>query len=398
MVNPASSGTSQRYVPWDMSRAIPPNTGATQTQVRAPRCCLSLTRHCRLGCAATAMQLRRLASAARHPNVMSMVGQPFTMGLHRCVTTECYDRDIGGAVRSLPPGVVSHARGVRYLSSLFAQAAAGLRHCHAAGVFHLDVKPDNVVLVADHAKLTNFAFASVSKAPARGGGGSSTHPPVRASSARHHAAGGRFGTREFAAPELVACTTASTRSPGEATVLASPPAARGSASLRRSPDTECRGTAPPPPAAVASSPGSPPRHRELLDPRGSSKTALGPRSSRHDLPSGQAVQPGTAGRQSAAASSERGARPGRHDDRPAPARPGVGGDPDALSTVGSGIEHESTDDVASTQADDHDGMDDSAGKQRGAPAGPFILVILHFLTVQWCACAAPLPPTWQDQT
>ena len=41
---------------------------------------------------------------------------------------------------------------------------AGLAHCHARGVWHLDIKPDNILVSADgRAKVTDFGTATLSQ-------------------------------------------------------------------------------------------------------------------------------------------------------------------------------------------------------------------------------------------
>ena len=41
---------------------------------------------------------------------------------------------------------------------------AGLAHCHARGVWHLDIKPDNILVTADgRAKVTDFGTATLSQ-------------------------------------------------------------------------------------------------------------------------------------------------------------------------------------------------------------------------------------------
>jgi serine/threonine protein kinase len=44
-------------------------------------------------------------------------------------------------------------------SLLFLQVARGLRHLHGAGIYHLDVKPENVLMVGGLAKVSDFGTA-----------------------------------------------------------------------------------------------------------------------------------------------------------------------------------------------------------------------------------------------
>jgi serine/threonine protein kinase len=46
-------------------------------------------------------------------------------------------------------------------SLLFLQVARGLRHLHGAGIYHLDVKPENVLMVGGLAKVSDFGTAHV---------------------------------------------------------------------------------------------------------------------------------------------------------------------------------------------------------------------------------------------
>lgn len=47
----------------------------------------------------------------------------------------------------------------RYLK----QAATGLAYCHSHNVFHLDVKPDNLLVKGSHLSVADFGFASTAR-------------------------------------------------------------------------------------------------------------------------------------------------------------------------------------------------------------------------------------------
>ena len=63
-------------------------------------------------------------------------------------------QDLGGSLDD------AHAR------AYFRDAASGLAHCHTAGVFHLDVKPDNLLVRQGRVKVADFGCAIVAAAPA----------------------------------------------------------------------------------------------------------------------------------------------------------------------------------------------------------------------------------------
>ncbi|MEW9530342.1 protein kinase [Microbispora sp. NPDC049125] len=101
--------------------------------------------------------LREARSAARlsHPGIVTVHdvveedGQPWiVMELVRAWSLEQAVRQSG------PLPVVQAAEiGVRVLDAL--------RHAHAAGIFHRDVKPGNVLLTADRVVLTDFGIAAI---------------------------------------------------------------------------------------------------------------------------------------------------------------------------------------------------------------------------------------------
>jgi membrane-associated tyrosine/threonine-specific cdc2-inhibitory kinase len=77
---------------------------------------------------------------------------------HIYVQTElCAGGSLAGVLAALPPGTLLPEADVWRLTM---QVAAGLAHCHAHGVLHLDVKPANVFLDASAtAKLGDFGNA-----------------------------------------------------------------------------------------------------------------------------------------------------------------------------------------------------------------------------------------------
>jgi serine/threonine protein kinase len=79
---------------------------------------------------------------------------------------------------------------------VFKDVVAGLVHCHAAGVWHMDVKPDNVLMAGGSARVTDFGSASTARL---------TCQPC--------------GTLEYACPEALAAGV-STPSPSTASSVA----------------------------------------------------------------------------------------------------------------------------------------------------------------------------------
>ena len=74
---------------------------------------------------------------------------------------------------------------------------AGLRHSQAQGVWHLDVKPDNLLVVGDCVKLSDFGCSALTRRTLQ-----------------------RCGTAEYGAPEVCVMCAASGRMVGSARVAA----------------------------------------------------------------------------------------------------------------------------------------------------------------------------------
>lgn len=121
-----------------------------------------------------------------HPNVVAGI-EPVC--LHRGPVIVWFQMQYcqGGTLmdKALESGRLSFATCVHYML----HAAVGLAHCHQHGVFHFDVKPDNMLLDDEGVlKIADFGSASV----------------VADNKPRVHRwfCKGNFGTREYQAPEI----------------------------------------------------------------------------------------------------------------------------------------------------------------------------------------------------
>jgi serine/threonine protein kinase len=127
-------------------------------------------------------QFKRLEGRP-HPNVVQRVGAPFVSSSARTLYLPLELCTGGDAMEAL------EALGTRLplpsVLNLLQQAVAGLLHCHSQGVYHLDVKPDNMLLtgVRGHdpatatLKIADFGNADVAPEATRvRAGGDPTGP------------------------------------------------------------------------------------------------------------------------------------------------------------------------------------------------------------------------------
>ena len=127
----------------------------------------------------------RVAAGLQHPNLVSIYdfdagGRPYLVMEY----IECGDLGERIAKGELPE-----------VAPLAAELLSALRHIHAAGVLHRDIKPQNVLIDANgHARLTDFGIAQ----------------PRDATSLTK--TGNVIGTERYLAPELLAGEPASERS------------------------------------------------------------------------------------------------------------------------------------------------------------------------------------------
>ena len=117
-----------------------------------------------------------------HANVARSVMPSFTVttatGRQLCQALELCDGDVLSLVEQCGGRLTECVA-----RNVFRQVVAGLRHCHARGVWHMDVKPDNMLLKGGCVKLADFGAAVISS-------DGTTDAP--------------YGTRCYACPESLA--------------------------------------------------------------------------------------------------------------------------------------------------------------------------------------------------
>jgi serine/threonine protein kinase len=90
-----------------------------------------------------------------HKHVVKMLSPPFTDASYRLFQTfELCHGDFMTVVERTG-GVVDE----RIARRVFQQVVLALQHCHRHGVYHLDVKPDNILLIDTTVKLGDFGSA-----------------------------------------------------------------------------------------------------------------------------------------------------------------------------------------------------------------------------------------------
>lgn len=95
----------------------------------------------------------RAASALNHPSIVT-VHDAGTLDGVRFLAMELVDgRPLSDWIR----GRRDRRRGIL----LMAQVAEGLARAHAAGIVHRDIKPDNILVAADYAKIADFGIAKL---------------------------------------------------------------------------------------------------------------------------------------------------------------------------------------------------------------------------------------------
>ncbi len=152
------------------------------------------------------LQTARLA-VHPHANVLQCVAPQFRGSSSTlCLPLElCTGGDVMGAVVASDTGLA-----MPMVASVLRQAAAGLAHCHRLGVFHLDVKPDNLLVTGEGVvKVADFGCSVIAPAGPKDGhrhgrGVTMSCGPtcdVAAMRAVMHITRRCMGTSAYAAPE-----------------------------------------------------------------------------------------------------------------------------------------------------------------------------------------------------
>ncbi|KAI0711192.1 kinase-like domain-containing protein [Cerioporus squamosus] len=118
-------------------------------------------------------ELRAHGEVSGHPNICELHGYYETDELFYIVLEYCPGGDLLHALveRRL------YARNDELVKSVFVQLLDAVAHCHANGVYHRDLKPDNVLVNEDGSqiRLADFGLATTTKVSDNFGCGSSTY-------------------------------------------------------------------------------------------------------------------------------------------------------------------------------------------------------------------------------
>lgn len=103
--------------------------------------------------------LREIAVAARltHPNILPVLDSGEAAGLLYYVMPFVEDRTLRHVLQH--QGVLSVANAIR----VAAEIAEALDYAHQQGVVHRDIKPGNILLVADHPVISDFGVALLTR-------------------------------------------------------------------------------------------------------------------------------------------------------------------------------------------------------------------------------------------
>jgi serine/threonine protein kinase len=104
--------------------------------------------------AARLVREARLAAGLSHPNVVAV----YAAGMHGTSPFIAMELVPGASVRDW---LAERPRSWRDVVEAFVQAGRGLAAAHAAGIVHRDVKPDNILVASDRARVADFGLACV---------------------------------------------------------------------------------------------------------------------------------------------------------------------------------------------------------------------------------------------
>lgn len=132
----------------------------------------------------TSIEIAALTRVSPHPNIVALQGRTveYTAGSAFLVLEFC-DTDLLELIVAADGGHLDEETAAPY----FAQLVRAVRHCHHHGVYHLDLKPENVLL--------KTLQSATNDTPDMVGGGGSQLTPGSAASARHLLRGAQHGDR-----------------------------------------------------------------------------------------------------------------------------------------------------------------------------------------------------------
>ena len=115
------------------------------------------------------LEISIMSALPPHPNVVNVLGAYQDPTSVYIVMEECRGKTLSASLAELRPHIASGA--VAYyehnLASVVRQILAGVQHCHAHGVVHRDLKPDNIMIdasrggVARSVKIVDFGLSAL---------------------------------------------------------------------------------------------------------------------------------------------------------------------------------------------------------------------------------------------
>ena len=142
-------------------KVLPKSDAKSATEAAAVRHISTLRMFCAAACALECAEYRvfpQTRAVQGHPAVVRLIDEEEDdrntyLILERCVNDVVHELEL--AEHGLPP---------RKVRTWFTQVVQGIAHCHARGVYHGDVKPENVLLTRDGlARLSDFGSAAMAR-------------------------------------------------------------------------------------------------------------------------------------------------------------------------------------------------------------------------------------------